>query len=523
MTDKFDVGHFSYLAKKLLDRCENGDEFFLRDVHKQVREAYEKFPEDTIIRQMAFVIEKKAEKSGQFAVISQKQISELYNDLVRLSGDSKFRVVLGHLLFPVEAKKSSPEIKHDLRPELKVSDLVSGEAIGVLASAFSDDLASKHYDEKLAAKGVDYVKAELKSVGLDTHNVKVAGGNADRIFYAAGFDSGIGTISVYIPAKVSGSKIEFPNTFVDDQGEKALSLENLKASLERRGLVEQNVAGEINRADYSLPVIETPKAEMPKELAHLAHDFENDVLESVCSFGRKAVENGKRLIVSELRSAGVKNAQVRFGSESDNSIVYLAAINTPRGSVEIEVPVEMAAIASEDKYAPLIPSYFAYDGLVEAFNTENIQRFASNPPTPSSTQGPSLYSYMTLPELKEELIKAAQINDYVSCEGIIDHVGSAFSEEDHRNIIADYQYVLGIKSKASDALDKQQAISKQAGTIIPAGKGSILPRLANGRPIKDMVMDKDGRFRSATEIEREKINPTKEGGALISTSKILLT
>ena len=57
--------------------------------------------------------------------------------------------------------------------------------------------------------------------------------------------------------------------------------------------------------------------------------------------------------------------------------MYLAVINTPKGPAEIEVPIEMQAVAG-NKCVPLAPSYFAYDGLIEDFTAPKLQRFAIN-------------------------------------------------------------------------------------------------------------------------------------------------
>ncbi len=88
--------------------------------------------------------------------------------------------------------------------------------------------------------------------------------------------------------------------------------------------------------DYAEPqsYIDTAQeVEMPKELAHLAQDFENDLLEAVSAFGKDAVRAGKGLVLAELGAAGFKHSQVRFGSEAGDSVCYLATLHTPKGPV----------------------------------------------------------------------------------------------------------------------------------------------------------------------------------------------
>jgi hypothetical protein len=104
----------------------------------------------------------------------------------------------------------------------------------------------------------------------------------------------------------------------------------------------------------------------------------------------------------------------------------------------------------------------------------------------------------------------------------LNHIGATFSAEDYRNAIADYQYVLSIKAKAS-ATQAKHAELAQSNTLIQAGHGSLLPRQSNGQPISDLVRDEDGNYRKASDLQREKLNPSEDGGASISTSSIIFS
>lgn len=520
MSANFNINDFSALARKLLEKCENGEEFLLGSVHQQMRQAYNKFPEDAVIRSVASVIERMAEKNPPSTIINQKQLSSIYNDLVRLTGDSKFKMVLGHLLLPVsETRKVATNLRDDRLP-IEAKDLIDPKVKDVLARTFDEDLASKVLNKELADKGVHYVRAELKSIGFGLCTIKVAGGDAKRVFYGVAFDTVKGPVSVYVPANVEGGKFRMPTTFIDDTGEKELKADVLGESLLRRSAKIEDVGGGIKRAENDLPELVVPEVEMPKELAHLTRDFENTLLETTSAFGREAVAAGKKVVATELRAAGFKNAQVKFGSDSNEAVIYLASISTPHGTATVEVPIEMKATI-DDRFVPMMPSCFAYNEQINDFTAANLQKFATEAITTSESN--SLYSFMVLGELKEELIKCASINNYTACEDILNHIGATFSEEDHRNAIADYQYVLSIKSKAAENQTQAAEIAKQAGAMIPAGKGSIYARLPNGQPIKDMIKDENGRYRSATEIVKEKLNAEEDGGASINTSSILFS
>ena len=522
MSENLNATQFYCLAKKLLDKYEEGESFLLGDVYRQVRAAYDKFPEDTVIKQMASMLEKMAERQSPATIINQRQLTAAYNDLVRLSSETKFRLVLGHLVF------AAPETKrvvagtglHDSCDGLDLKSLVDPEERRILEATF-DDAAGRSASRELTERGAKYVKAELKSLGFSDARVKLAQGDADRLMYQAAFDTVKGMVSVYVPVKVAGGKCVLPTSFIDDQGEQVLNAIVLGDSLERRG-GKAEAKNLFSYASVEETMLETPVVELPKELAHLASDFENTVLETTSTFGKKAVDAGKKLVLGELKAAGFKNAQVKYGSDSNDAVIFLAGINSAHGKLELEVPVEMKATA-DYQFVPLLPAFFAYQETLQDFTPENLQKFALAPHNPSCSTDSGLFGYMLLPELKEAMVKAASANQFETCEDILTHIGSTFAEEDYKNAIADYQYVLSIKSRAQSTAEHDQVIAKYAGVVIPAGKGSLRPRLANGRAINDVVVDADGRIRSAVEVEKERLNPIDEGGALISSSQILFS
>jgi hypothetical protein len=283
---------------------------------------------------------------------------------------------------------------------------------------------------------------------------------------------------------------------------------------------EEDCSKHLNASQIAMnnDAVITQKVAMPQELAHLSRDFEDDVIEAASAFGLEAIRAGKELVASELKSAGFKNAQVKFGSESNQSVIYLAAINTPKGPAEIEVALEMNKI-SANKYMPLMPTYFAYDGLIEDFTPAKLQRFAMRLPAASTktTIYSTAFSYMLLTELKDEMLKAASESDYVTCETILDEVKNRFNEDDYRNAIADYHHILTCKAKLN-------APQYKCSRLIPAGKTSISARCGHYNcSIDKVVTDENGNCRLKTSIEREKLNPIEDGGACISTSKINLT
>jgi len=571
MTHSLDINLLAGLAQQALDEQTNGREYMLVDVHNQTRQAYTQFPEDAVIRQVAVTIERMADRAQPGATISQAQMSEIYNHFAPVSQGSNFRRVLGHLLkdeMPV-VNTQSPDYSRLNRVDadnthLTTDDYINKDLVTALSATFGGSLDEvKAYDTKLARKGIDYVRAELQALGYGKPEVEVMGGDNRTLVYATHFDTNKGRVTVAIPIDLSGGKLVLPSTFVADNKLAELSAQNLSYFVDKKsetkdfsvprvkdvlhavgiltGRANQISADQFGHLDdlfgneqevvleapalfldrkyeEGRPDIDiTPEAEMPKELAHLARDFEDSLLEAASSFGKDAVEAGKRLILTELASAQLKNAQVKFGSETADSVVYLAAINTPIGTVDVEVPVEMQSL--HGKYVPLVPSYFVYDGVARDFTGPQLQRFAVElKETGYSAVSLDQYKYMVLPELRTEILRAAGAQNYQTCEVILQHIAGNFSEEDYRNAVGDYQHALLTKNRMKE-LDHVKCAK-----MIPAGKGSVYARCGHyGVPLHQVVNDAEGHCRLKTAVQREKMNPVEEGGASMSSAKIFMS
>ena len=124
---------------------------------------------------------------------------------------------------------------------------------------------------------------------------------------------------------------------------------------------------------------------------------------------------------------------------------------------------------------------------------------------------------MLLPELKDEILKAASESDYTTCELVLGEIKERFNDEDYKNAIADYHFVLTQKAN----MNKPQ---HKCNRLIAAGKTSINARCGHYNcSIDKVVTDENGNCRLKSSIQRDQLNPIEEGGACISTSKINLT
>lgn len=524
MTNRFNISELARLAKAVLDTKLSGQDFMLEDVCNVTRAAYERYPEDSVIKKVAFTIEKMAEHSKPGATISQAEITSVYNNFADLSGNSKFRTVLGHLLLGDKQAQSSQNPDYTKMNRVDAEDsgittdtLVDQAAVKPLIEIFGGDTSSMTtYDAGLARRGVEFVAAELKSIGQDCSDIKVIDGDDNMIVYAANFNTTTGTTAISIPVEIKDGTPLFPSAFLAGEELKQLTAENL---IEYIASQKTETDFDVITAEARPDVDITPDVEMPKELAHIAKDFEDGIIEAASAFGADAINKGKTTVAMELAAAGFKNAQVKFGSESADSVIYLAAIHTPKGYVSIEVPVEMHAMASGG-YSPLSPAYFAYDGLVEDFTAPKLQRFALRVPQPSSftTTCSTAYSYMTLPEIKDEIVKSASENDYVSCEEALAKINEKFTEEDFKNAVADYHNLLMHKTH----MEKHEQV--QCPKLIPAGKGSIYARCGcTGLSLDKVAKDESGRCVPKTTLKSNELNPVEESGAEISSNKLYWT
>jgi len=572
MTHELDISLISRLAQQAIEKNTYGNEFMLQDVHAQTRKAYERFPEDAVIRQVAFTVERMADRAKPGATITQAQVSEIYNNFAHIRQGSKFRSVLGHLL-----KDDAPQLTSQ-NPDytklnrvdaedtaLNTEDYLDKNMVNALSGVFGESMDNvKAYNIGVASKGVDYVRAELQSLGYAKPDVEVMGGDSDILVYAAHFDTNKGRVTVAIPIHLANNKLVLPSTFVADNKLAELSGPNLQYFVDKKAesndfsvpnvnnvlgavgiIVGKNqstsnetfdkVSDQLGNADSGMhfetpslyvdrqyqdgkPDLDiTPKSEMPKELAHLARDFEDSIIEAASAFGKSAIDSGKRLVLIELATAGFKNAQVKFGSESKQSVVYLATINTPKGPASIEVPVEMQVVGG--RHIPLAPALFVHNGHVDDFTGPKLQHFASNLSNESvgATINTNQYKFMVLPELKNEIMAAAGREDYRVCESILQHIASHFSDEDYNNAVCDYQHALVTKSRVESR--EQHKCAK----MIPAGKGSIYPRCGHyGVPMHDVLAGRDGHCMLKSAVKKQELNPVKESGASISSAKVFM-
>jgi hypothetical protein len=552
------MSHFNELkrrAEDLLSQMECGKEYTIGHVSQRLEKAAAENPQDAVIRTVAGVLD-NMNRQNPNRLISQGELDQIYNQLVGLDvSGTRFRDILGDLLLSKKPVSAAPDPKYAEARRDPLQEAIS-ETEPALAKELGAmfDFADSHYDPKCMAEARDKVGMELHSMGLHNTRVRIAGGNSRHLVFAADLDTNRGAVRVYIPMEASGDKL--PSVFVSGDRFAELTPANLKAHLDqatvRNGRLP-DVPAILNSLDIltmkskpkvsneqvakiasmlpeengtqglsspglfaSLPEgkgigeIEIQRSPIPEPLKTLVSDIEESVLEAAVGYPQLAVRLAKRMLLAELASMGFKGSQVRVASPTQDGFICEATLNTPRGKVNIDVPIEMR------DNQPLMPSVFAQGDKVEDFSDANLKAMLVREPETiniavrrdSNLLGMSYY------DLKDVLIRSATGGDFKACDEVMEAIAERFDQDTYRNVLLDYQKILSDLGSA-----KHQAESR-CGRILKSSN-SIFPLCGHFMiPLHKVVQDEDGVCHLASTYHARKNQETE--GAFFSNAKVLI-
>jgi hypothetical protein len=544
-------------AEYLLTKMEHGKGYRIGDLNQRLRQVADENPGDIVIGSVAGVIERLHSKDPE-AMITQGQLEEVYQELVGLNRNTRFREVLGDLLIS----------------DINKADLTNKNFVGAMRDPVEGTLdydvdkkvkdgfdnmfraTENSYDPKNASRAKDKVELELKSMGFNSH-VRLAGGNARFLVFATSLDTNRGAISLYIPAEASGDKL--PSVFVGSNTFETLTASNLSdylstASYNRERLPE--VSNILNTLDQVLGItskatkqdefaqlfanlsdangseglsspglfaelpnqntlkdIEIPNTPVPAELKALTSNIEESVLEAAVGYPQASVRLAKRMIIAELGSMGFKNSQVRIASSTGDGFICEAILNTPRGKLQIEIPIEMSG------NAPLLPSVFAKNDYVADFNAYNIHALALKDAgyVEGAIKNDAQLYGMSLAELKDVMIKSASKGDYNTCDEVMEAIADRFDENTYCSAVSDYQKLLSKLGNAKEMLSRSYEDSDQfirtPNSIYPVHKKL-------GLPAHELIRDENGTWhRRSTYAARQS---QENLSTFFSTAKVLV-
>ena len=544
-------------AELLLEKLQ-GKRFILGEVNKRLQEAAEEHPHDTVIQATARVVEQMSNKEPG-AIISQADFDKIYNELIGLNvSGTRFREVLGDLLLSDKPASAEPNEKyiHSVRDTESAMEYPKDESLKGFEQLFGS--TEDKYDPKSAADAKEKVFGGLKALGFETQRIRLAGGNSRHLVFVADLDTNRGAIRIFVPAESSGEK--FPSIFIGGSRFETLTKEGIDKYLEEAswrtderlptvsailtsldvftGALEKGTADEeFKRLSSNLPEggnvnmsvpgtfasmpdesktvrdIEVPQTPIPEPLKVLASEVEESVIEAAVGHPQAAVRLAKRMILTELASMGFKGSQIRVSCPTSDGFICEAVLNTPKGKLSIEVPIEMKG------HIPLMPSLFAKNDYVAEFTAAGLQALALNEGSSSSgyVQRESQLYGMDLSELKDVIIRAATKGDFNTCNEAMEVVSEHVDEDTYRGIVSDYFKMIADLGTAKDNLTQAHEDSDQfvktPNSIYPVHKQL-------GLPAHELIRDANGTYHRKSTYHARK--GQGEEGAFFSNAKILV-
>jgi len=545
-------------AEYLLAKLEHGKGFHIGDLSQRLRQAADENPGDIVIKSVASVVEKLCSKDPQ-GLITQGQLEEIYQQLVGLNTNTRFREVLGDLLISDKNIKNSENNNYIESMRDPVEGFLEYDVDNKVKDGFDNlfSQASNRYDPQNASKAKEKVELELRSMGFTNPRVRLAGGNSRFLVFATNLDTNRGSIPVYIPAESNGDKL--PSVFVGSNTFEQLTTaklsEYLNSASNNRGHLPE-VSNILNTLDHALGAapkltakeefaqlfnslpqsngseglsapgsfaelkdynilkdVEIPKTPVPSELKTLATDIEESVLEASVGYPQASVRMAKRMIISELGSMGFKNSQVRISSSTNDGFICEAILNTPQGKLKIEVPIEM------NGNSPLLPSVFAKNDYIADFTAPNLQALAMK--EAGKTDGAirldnQLYS-MNLGNLRDIMSKSAAKGDFDTCDEVLEIISQQYDENTYRSVVADYH---GFLSKLGSAKDIMVQAYEDSDQFVKTPNSMYPIHKKLGLPAHELIRDDNGIWHKRSTYAAQ--DAKKHIEAFFSTAKVLV-
>ena len=549
MTNKYT--ELKHQAEVMLSQMTRGKEFIIGNVSREIDKVANENPQDHVIIAMARVVEKMSQKDST-RIISQAELDNVYQNLIGLNTNSRFRELLGKFLITAGPEAVQPneefiKANRDLMEE--PIDETDTDAQRALSGVF--DNPEESFDPKLIETARKKVSLELYSLGFNSH-VKYVNGNPRFTIFAANFQTPNGIVTAHIPAESSGEK--FPSVFIAGDKIKTLTKSALESFIKdnEHNNIPLNVLATLSSLDsisgynkiasrqqlekavealpdgngksFAAPEIfasvlgpneiediKLPMIDVPEPLKHIAADFDEQIIEASLDFPLPVVRLAKRMLYAELAAMGFKGAQISITDSTNDGLICEALLNSPNGKVVIEVPIEMK------NNQPLMPSVFAQGDFVDDFSQAKIASFMMNNSVikSSSIKRDSGYATKTLGQLKNDMAQAVTKNDFDTCDKVLETIAMDFSNDQYRDAVKDYQHMLKTAGTVKNAYEGSRCsnIVKSSNSIYPMCGHLMLP-------LHEVVQDEDGRcHRASTYYARKE---QKKEGAFFSSGKILL-
>jgi hypothetical protein len=507
MSDKTTTNDIKQI-REWAEEALNGKEFFVGTVADRLRQAAVHYPHDQAIRTLEAIMDKKFEKEGSLATISQTSLQDLYNQVSGLGKIDAFKEELGDLLYdnadPTVAHYNNDHIS-GLRGDGEALDLANAEQVGELSNLFAEGPDAEFHRSAFVDNGLRGVRLELLSMGFDNPAVEVAARDNNFVVFAAEVDTAMGRAPFLIPAEIKLGSVLLPSVFVSGNEFSDFTRENVL--IHARDLREQTrtatptaiistlnklanrAAGQVKTAgieesgdaiastnldspglyssfveEAAAPDFSYAQIEVPEPLRELTSDFvQETLLEAGLSFNRDVVVKAKTMLSNELTGMGITHDKISIASEWAQGIIFATNIVGLGGKKTIEVPVEIV-----NDRTVLMPASFTSGTVVKAFSEEGLTSLAH---TKEDGEFAAIFSDkrdMSFKELYNDTLRSAAYGNFVDVEESLAVIEDRFGAQFHRVAFEDLMELVrvGFNSDEGKPLDAIDAYIKEAADKI---------------------------------------------------------
>lgn len=487
---------------RLAEQALNGKDFFVSHVSDRLRQASERHPHDQSIRAMQKLMDKKFAKEGSLALISQKEIQDVYNEVRGLGSSEVFKEEMGDMLYDASQAKVAhynDDYVLSLRDHGSTLNLANEEMVSEFSGLFTNDPTVQK--SAFIENGKNGVRLELLSMGFNNPSVEVAAKDSSFVIYAAEVDTVHGRTPFLIPAEVKLGSVLLPSVFVSGNEFVDFTKTNILRNAE---LLKQNgktstpkaVLATLNKLINKNNITRTASAEetgdavplsmlngpglysdmvedklpdvdlqyqkvaMPEDLKDFSESFIKETLaEAGLTFSRSTVLKAKAMLDTELSALGIQHDKIVIASEWPKGVIFATNIRSASGVKTIEIPVEIA-----NNSTVLMPDTFVSGTTVKAFNKNNLVAFATEKSTAEFNTVLSSYNDMSFKELYTSALKNAAFGNFVDAEECLAVIQDKFGSEFHKTAFNDLMELVrvGFNSVEESPIDAIDSYIKNA-------------------------------------------------------------
>lgn len=490
MSQTVDLAALLSLANQVM----SGKEYFVSTVLGRLDDAADTLPHDGAVRTAQRILQKRLEKEGSLATITQRQFSSLYDDVCALGNRTAFREMLGDLLItaaPEAVAHYNSEFTSGRRDTDDVLKLADDNMVGEFSSLWGNELASTG---SMVDNGRRALETEFTSFGFGSPAAEVVARSDEFVMFSIQADSPIGRFTAYVPAEIKQNTVLMPSVFASANGFSPLTKDNLLAYA--GGLVDGTVkmaspqkimAGLSAVADAGRPalavklasgddvVVDSPSLyqtvsdyvtapeanthqEYPKEMMGLfTNDMRDALVEAGLGFDKNIVITAKTIVSDQIKAAGLRVERISVESEFDGGLVVSAGVVGQAGKRTLQVPVEV--ISGQ----VLLPSVFMSGVVADAFTTEALRKFASTSDAGIFNAAFSNKSGWAYRDLYTHAIKSAAYGNFVEAEDAMAVIAEQYGPEFHRAAFRDLSDTLNAAGESEPAVDAVERMIAEAG------------------------------------------------------------